>query len=84
MEARGWRGALPFGICFDDSLEVLMSKVGVAPNEQTDEPLATYVQWHLSDYSLLISYSTIENLVLQVRVTAPGLWQEDAAALGTD
>lgn len=84
LEARGWRGALPFGICFDDSLEVLMSKVGVAPNEQTDEPLATYVQWHLSDYSLLISYSTIENLVLQVRVTAPGLWQEDAAALGTD
>lgn len=84
LGARGWRGALPFGIGFDDSLEALLGKVATAPDEQTDEPLATYVLWHLSSYSALISYSTIENLVLQVRVTAPGLWQADATTPDAD
>lgn len=80
LEARGWQGTLPLGILFDDSPEVAMQKVGLPADEQADEQFTGYALWHLPDYSLHIYYSMMENLILRVRVMAPGLWAACHAA----
>jgi hypothetical protein len=67
-----WRGPLPFGILFDESPETMLSKVHVPPNEQLDNAFTGFALWHFTDYSLHVSYSTIENLILRVRIMAPG------------
>jgi hypothetical protein len=74
LDARGWTGTLPLGIQFDDSPEILMQKVGVQPDEQVDKEATGYALWHLPDFSLHVYYSTMENLLLRVRVVLPGLW----------
>ena len=74
LESRGWQGTLPLGILFDDSPEAVMKKVGLPADEQADEQFTGYALWHLPDYSLHIYYSTMENLVLRVRIMAPGVW----------
>ncbi|HEX8615271.1 MAG TPA: hypothetical protein VF800_28640 [Telluria sp.] len=74
LDARGWQGYLPHGISFDDSPEVALQKVGIAPDEQVDGDFTGYVLWHLPDYSLYLYYSTMENVILRAQVMAPGLW----------
>lgn len=80
LDARGWTGTLPLGIQFDDSPEILMRKVGLSPDEQVDKEATGYALWHLPDFSLHVYYSTMENLLLRVRVALPGLWASWAAA----
>lgn len=75
LDARGWPGALPLGIAFDDSPEVALQKAGLAPDEHRDEDFTGYALWHFPDYSLYLFYSTMENVILRVRVMAPGAWE---------
>jgi hypothetical protein len=81
LGARGWQGTLPLGILFDDSPEVVTQKVGLPADEQADEQFTGYALWHLPNYSLHVYYSTMENLILRVRVMAPGVWAAYQAAL---
>lgn len=75
LDARGWQGTLPLGILFEDSPEIAIGKVGGSPDEQEDGEFTGYALWHLPDYSLHLYYSTIENLILRLRVMAPGVWE---------
>jgi len=71
FESRGWRGDLPFGITFDDSPEVAVEKVGLAPAHRQDEDFSGQAFWTLPDCALLVVYSTMENLVLRVQLLPP-------------
>lgn len=74
LDSRGWNGALPFGLIFDDSLETAVKKIGCSADERADTQFDGYALWHFSNYSLHIYYSTMENVILRVRLMAPGLW----------
>jgi hypothetical protein len=74
FEAREWRGGLPFEIAFDDSPEVLLRKIRLPADSQNDTDFTGFAFWRLQQYGLHISYSTMENLILQVRVTAPDVY----------
>jgi hypothetical protein len=70
FEAREWRGGLPFGLEFDDSPEALTDRVGRPPDNRNDTEFAGFASWQLQ-YNLRVSYSTMDNYILQVRITAP-------------
>jgi hypothetical protein len=74
LGARGWKGPLPFGIRFDDSPEILINKVGAPADESKDEMFTGSALWHLPEYSLYAFYNTLENVILQIRIMAPGVW----------
>ena len=57
-----------------------MQKVGLPADKQADQPFTGYVLWHFPDYSLHVFYSTMENLILRVRIMAPGVWAAFRAA----
>lgn len=67
----GWRGDMPFGIRFDDSPETMLGKVNLAPAHQEDQDFYGQAFWGLPDYSLEVTYSTMENIVLRVRMLLP-------------
>jgi hypothetical protein len=73
-EARAWKGALPRGLAFDDSPEVMFRKMLQAPVDKIEEDFVGYALWHLSDFSLQIKYSTIYNWLLKLRIAGPGVW----------
>jgi hypothetical protein len=70
FESRGWRGDLPFGIGFDDSPDTILAKVDRVPSSQVDQEFSGYAFWELNGYSLQVIYSTMENIVLRVCVSA--------------
>lgn len=74
LEARGWQGTLPMGIGFEDGPEEALQKVGRPPDEHSDTEFSGFMLWHLADYSLHVYYGTMDNLVLRVRIIAPGVW----------
>lgn len=74
LEARGWRGTLPMGIRFDDGPETVLARVGRSPDEGSDTEFSGFILWHFPDFSLHVYYSTVDNLVLRVRILAPGVW----------
>jgi hypothetical protein len=74
LGARGWEGTLPLGLRFDDGPEEILRKVGFAPDEQSDDEFSGFALWHLPDYSLHVYYCTMGNVVLRVRIMAPGVW----------
>jgi hypothetical protein len=76
MQARGYRGPLPFGLSLDDSPEVLAAKVGAPPERQDDGPMTGRMLWHLDKVSLQVLCSTIENHLFRVMLMAPGYWHE--------
>lgn len=71
--SRGWEGDLPAGICFDDSPAAALAKVGRPPDNQEDQDFVGQAFWEQDEFSLLIVYSTMENVLLRVVVTAPGI-----------
>jgi hypothetical protein len=73
-EARAWKGALPQGLAFDDSPEVMFRKMAQAPVDKTEEDFVGYALWHLPDFSLQIKYSTMYNWLLKLRIAGPGVW----------
>jgi len=74
FEARAWSGALPFGIHFDDSPQLALEKGHDAPAIHEDDTLSGFALWHRQNCSVHVKYSTIENLILEVRIIAPGIW----------
>jgi hypothetical protein len=74
MDARGWPGALPRDLKFDDSPERLLQKIGSPPDNLANETFVGYALWHLPEYSIQVKYSTIDNLILCVHVMLPGAW----------
>jgi hypothetical protein len=73
VEARGWRGDLPFGITMNDSPSQLFAKVPLAPVKQSDRTLSGNALWELPDFSLHVVYSTLDNLIYRVTVRRPML-----------
>ena len=72
LDARAWPGELPFKLCFDDSPETAVQKLGRSPDIQNDESYSGYAVWYASNLTLYILYSTMENRILRVSIFAPG------------
>ena len=72
LNAREWKGELPFHLSFEDSQEALANKVGRAPDNQEDDFFQGFAEWHFSDFTLHVMYSNMANRVIRVMVTAPG------------
>jgi len=71
LEARGWRGDLPYSITMDDSPAQVFAKVPHAPVEKSDRKVSGSALWQLPDFSLHVVYSTLYNLVYRVTVGRP-------------
>jgi hypothetical protein len=71
LDARQWRGALPFGLRFDDTQADLMRKVGAAPARQADGDLSGLAEWHFPAYILYVLYSNLENRLLRIALMTP-------------
>lgn len=78
LDARAWRGGLPFDLSFEDSPETAERKLGRAPDERLDDPYSGIALWHEPDFSLCIFYSTVENRLARVSLIAPGVWKKTA------
>ncbi len=74
-ESVPWLGELPCGLRFDDSPEQLLQKVPQPPVQHQDSTLTGHAVWHLSDYSLHVLYSHMENRLLRIKLIAPGTWK---------
>lgn len=75
QEGSGWRGELPAGLDFEDSPQELFRKLNAAPVQQADSALTGYGVWHLTDYTLHVLYSNVDNRLIRVKVLAPGTWR---------
>jgi hypothetical protein len=74
LDARQWKGDLPFGLLFDDTQQRMLEKVGRQPDEQEDEGLGGYALWHFPEVSLHVLYSNLKNHLLRVTIGAPGFF----------
>jgi len=75
LEARAWRGGLPFELSFEDSPETAERKLGRPPDERMDDDYSGIALWHEPDFSLRVFYSTVENRLARVSLIAPGVWK---------
>lgn len=80
LDARGWRGELPFGLSFDDSPVQALAKVAAAPLEHHDRHLDGWALWRFEGCMLQVQYSTLENLVYRVSLFRRHLLLQDRAA----
>lgn len=78
LDARAWRGGLPFDLDFEDSPETAERKLGRAPDERLDDEYSGIALWHEPDFSLRVFYSTVENRLARVSLIAPGVWKKSA------
>jgi hypothetical protein len=74
-ESVQWLGELPYGLSFDDSPEQLFQKIPQTPVQHEDSTLTGHAVWHLSDYTLHVLYSHMENRLLHVKLISPGTWK---------
>jgi hypothetical protein len=70
-----WSGELPMGLAFDDSPEILFSKVTQQPVQQSDSAHTGHAVWHFTDYTLHVLYSNLDNCLLRIKLIAPGSWR---------
>lgn len=75
QEGSGWRGELPAGLDFEDSPQDLFRKLNAIPVQQADSALTGYGVWHLTEYTLHVLYSNVDNRLIRVKVLAPGTWR---------
>ncbi|AZN98825.1 hypothetical protein EJ066_17660 [Mesorhizobium sp. M9A.F.Ca.ET.002.03.1.2] len=68
-----WPGALPNGLHFDDSPEVVFRKISAEPVKHHDEDFTGDAIWIFPEYTLQVLYSTMSNCILRVQVVAPGV-----------
>jgi hypothetical protein len=74
LGGRGWPGALPCGLNFEDSFEMAAGKLGRLPDLQDDdEDFSGTATWNEAEFTLYILYSNIENRLFRVGLIAPGL-----------
>jgi hypothetical protein len=78
LDARAWRGGLPFDLIFEDSPETAERKLGRAPDDRLDDEYSGIALWHEPQFSLRIFYSTVENRLARVSLIAPGVWKKTA------
>jgi len=71
VATRGWLGTLPFGITFNDSPQTVLEKVGAPPVRQHDRDFEGQAFWEFAEFSMLVKYSTMENIVLSVSLLPP-------------
>lgn len=74
-ESRGWKGDMPNRLDFEDSPEVLFTKIKERPVQQSDSQLTGHAVWHFEDYTLHVLYSNLDNRLLRVKLIAPGTWK---------
>jgi hypothetical protein len=75
MESVGWSGALPQGLAFEDSPEVLFKKISAPPVQHADLTLTGHAVWHLPHYTMHVLYSNVDNRLLRIKMIAPGTWK---------
>lgn len=74
LGGRGWPGALPCGLAFEDSPEMAIGKLGrPADLLDDDEDFSGTATWNEAEFTLYILYSSIENRIFRVGLIAPGL-----------
>jgi hypothetical protein len=76
LDARQWTGELPIGLSFDDTQEMMVNKVGRAPDYQVDNRFSGTAVWHFPKYSLEVYYNNIDNHLARVNLMAPGFWRK--------
>lgn len=74
-ESAGWGGELPLGLEFNDSPEVLFTKITEPPIQHADSTLTGHAVWHFIDYTLHVLYSNLDNSLLRIKLIAPGSWK---------
>jgi hypothetical protein len=75
LDARGWKGDLPFDLSFNNSMETAVRKMGRPPDQaDDDEPFSAYALWHESNATVHVFYNTMENRIARVMLIAPGFW----------
>ena len=72
-EAAGWGGELPLGLDFEDSPRMLFRKIRAKPVKQIDFDNTSRAVWHLEDYTLHVHYSRVDNRLMRIQMTAPGV-----------
>jgi hypothetical protein len=72
LDAREWKGQLPFDLSFNDTQHDLLAKVKRPPARHEDKDFSGQVDWQFERFELSVIYSNIENRVLRVSVNAPG------------
>lgn len=75
MESVGWSGTLPQGLDFEDSPEVLFTKIPTSPVRHADSTLTGHAVWHFDDYTLHVLYSNVDNRLLRIKLIAPSTWK---------
>ncbi|MBL0726378.1 hypothetical protein [Piscinibacter sp. HJYY11] len=73
LGARAWTGSLPCDLDFEDSPETAVAKLGRAPDSRYDEDFMGHFSWKQADFTLYVTYSSIENRLFRVNIRAPGL-----------
>jgi hypothetical protein len=79
LDARGWTGALPKGLAFDDSPEVVFKKMQRPADVASEADFDGYALWRFPEHDLQVHYSTMDNWILNFRILAPGVWDGDGA-----
>lgn len=72
LDAREWKGELPFHLSFHDSQQVILNKVGHPCTDRGDDYFQGFVEWQFPDYTLHVMYSNMANLAIRIMLTAPG------------
>lgn len=72
LDARGWPGALPLDLEFNDSPEVMLQRISRPPDHRFDEMFEGHATWHLTESAVHVTYSTMFNWIVNVHVMARG------------
>ncbi|WP_449432742.1 hypothetical protein [Pseudomonas putida] len=75
QESAGWGGSLPSDLDFEDCPRALFSKIPSPPAKQGNSDLTGYAVWHFAKYTLHVLFSNIDNRLIRVKLTAPGVWK---------
>lgn len=67
---QGWLGPLPFGIGFDDSPDVVVAKVGRAPDEASTSVTQAIHRWRFAGHELQVLYNLVDDQVHRVALRA--------------
>ncbi|MTV53265.1 hypothetical protein [Pseudoduganella buxea] len=72
----GFDGELPKGICFDDTPERVLQKVGVYPVTGKANTLSGYYVWNLPEFLLHVGFSVMEQRVNRVYIAAHSYYSQ--------
>ncbi|HEY0710688.1 MAG TPA: hypothetical protein VGG33_28045, partial [Polyangia bacterium] len=70
LDAREWKGPMPFQLSFADSQADVIKKVGRRPDHVADDVFSGSVSWGFDDFVLTVVYSNVWNTVVRVMLRA--------------